>query len=122
MEKGTIFKVGDRVFDCSYGWGKISKLFHSNYPIYVRFEIGKAVSYTFDGRVEEYGKPTLSFTEYTLEGFSQERPSKFKEGDECVFMYETGYFEQTRYYKGAEDECVNLLTMEEFKEFINQNY
>ena len=76
MEK-QIFKVGDRVFDYAYGWGKIIDITEDVwYPIEVMFdgEIDN-VLYTEEGkrRLEE-NAPVLSFTEYTLQGFSQEKP------------------------------------------------
>ena len=78
MEK-QIFKVGDRVFDYAYGWGKVTGI-----------EGCKALKVTFE-HIDDFGKNirllyneqgkeilskniTLSFTEYTLQGFSQERP------------------------------------------------
>ena len=83
MEK-QIFKVGDRVFDYAYGWGKVTGI-----------EGCKALKVTFE-HIDDFGKNirllyneqgkeilskniTLSFTEYTLQGFSQERLVNYEE-------------------------------------------
>lgn len=81
MEK-QIFKVGDKVFDYSFGWGKVVDVTEEIwYPVEVMFEgeISK-VMYTKEGkRSLEENEPVLSFTEYTLQGFSQERPVNYKD-------------------------------------------
>lgn len=78
----TIFKKGDRVFCIMYGWGTIIEIEEGLYPIVVQFDCNVINTYTKDGSVTESGKPSLSFTEYTLEGFSQERPEELpKKGD-----------------------------------------
>jgi hypothetical protein len=77
----TIFKKGDRVFCIISGWGIIVEINEGEYPISVEFN---NVHYTYseDGRVNQYAPPTLSFSEYTLEGFTQERPEELpKKGD-----------------------------------------
>ena len=65
----TIFKVGDRVFHIQYGWGVIDE------------EYSELLVVVFDGRAKRneklsftnFNNKLLSFTEYTLDGFSQER-------------------------------------------------
>ncbi len=78
METKTIFKEGDMVFDIQYGWGKITGIsYGGTYPIKVIFGSTILSSYTEDGRfASQFSVPTLSFTEYTLNGFSQERPKE----------------------------------------------
>jgi hypothetical protein len=72
----TIFKEGDKVFDIQYGWGIVKRIdFDANYPIFCRFDNDKQC-YSIDGKIISGAIPTLSFTEYTLEGFSQEREPK----------------------------------------------
>ena len=81
-----MFKVGDRVFNYQYGWGTVDE--HLTKYILVVFDNCKGVSIPFT----KYGKetsrserPTLSFTEYTLEGFSQERPIELPQvGELCL--------------------------------------
>jgi hypothetical protein len=73
----TIFKEGDRVFHYHYGWGTIRSISNDDrarYPVPVNFDTSDATWFTCDGRELDCEKPSLSFTEYTLEGFSQERP------------------------------------------------
>ena len=70
-----MFKVGDKVFNYQYGWGTINE--ELTKYILVVFDNCKSVSIPFakDGKeTSRSERPTLSFTEYTLSGFSQERP------------------------------------------------
>jgi len=92
MEK-EIFKVGDKVFHYGFGWGKIDFIDDepNDYPIIVVFNPGKeetfALTFTLDGKFDLTDiNPTLSLTEYTLEGFSQERPIEFPEVGEEVMV------------------------------------
>lgn len=86
-----IFKVGDRVFCYNFGgWGTVIKKNESNYaPFRIRcsFPIGDA-SFTHDGRFYKDSPPILSFTEYTLEGFSQERPEELPSRGDIVWIKE----------------------------------
>ena len=88
--KETVFKVGDKVFHFQYGWGEVTKIDEEGtFPILVFFtnNDGNEVtaSFTLDGRYFENSIQTLSFTEYTLQGFSQERPIKLPEvGELCL--------------------------------------
>jgi len=74
-----IFKVGDKVFHFKYGWGTVKKV---NGIISVIFTHGIV---TFIEGI------LLSFTEYTLQGFTQERPVELpKVGELCVVRDEEG--------------------------------
>ena len=74
--KKQIFKIGDRVFHIQYGWGVISEL--SINDILVDFQNRMSAWVSSDGNL-------LSFTEYTLQGFSQERPIMLPEvGELCL--------------------------------------
>lgn len=81
----TIFKKGDRVFDIRFGWGKVVyKDKEILFPIGVQFDDDddsqEIVFYTNDGKNMPSDKlPLLSFTEYTLQGFSQERSIDYDE-------------------------------------------
>jgi len=85
------FKVGDRVFSIHYGWGEVIKKIYNDdeHDFDVAFKTkGKLaqVAYTKDGREYDFEQPTLSFTEYTLQGFTQERPIVLPEvGELCLF-------------------------------------
>lgn len=71
-----VFKVGDKVYHIQYGWGVISKL--SINDILVDFQNKISAWVSSDGNL-------LSFTEYTLKGFSQERPIELPEvGELCL--------------------------------------
>jgi hypothetical protein len=99
----TIFKDGDRVYSCAFGWGIVK---HTDYmemdgfPICVDFEGGwEDELFTIDGRVNPIAPKNLSFTEYTLEGFSQERPEELPNKGDVVWVrnefpseWEIGYF------------------------------
>ena len=78
-----IFRVGDRVFDIIFGWGKVTEVYYfqnRNYPVSVQFE-NSIIKYTYDGKwntADSYSR--LSFTEYGLDDkFSQERPIDYTE-------------------------------------------
>ena len=85
-----IFKKGDKVYDAAYGWGEVRSVDNNDtaYPLKVIFK-ENAEGYTSDGSISLDFNPSLSFTEYTLEGFSQERPLPFKIGD-VVYLSDKG--------------------------------
>lgn len=66
-----IFKIGDQVYHCMLGWGTVIDI---SVFINVKFEAGSFNFYDEGKYYESDIQPTLSFTEYTLDGFSQERP------------------------------------------------
>jgi hypothetical protein len=71
----NIFKSNDRVYHYKYGWGTI-------------IDMGKNV--VFDERLnlimEVYSQRNfLSFTRYSIEGFSQERPEELPEKGDIVW-------------------------------------
>jgi hypothetical protein len=80
-----IFKKGDKVFGGpNVKWGEVlDNKDDDEYPLKVMFKC-RTEHYTCEGKLFESDEsPTLSFTEYTLEGFSQVRPKEplpFKEG------------------------------------------
>ncbi|MFJ1490530.1 hypothetical protein [Capnocytophaga canis] len=82
MEK-QIFKAGDRVFDIRYGWGEVKEDDYTQpyHKLKIVFDENKNDYhlYTEEGSNEIAGVPTLSFTEYTLDGFSQERPIDYND-------------------------------------------
>jgi hypothetical protein len=94
--KETVFKVGDRVYCLLFGWGTIIIIddydddYVANFPIDVAFVNSDGddmvKSYTPDGRYFLDSQPTLSFTEYTLNGFSQERPMDLPEVGEEIMV------------------------------------
>lgn len=82
MEK-QVFQIGDRVFDIRYGWGKVTICADTIlYPIGVQFDEDdsqEVILYTEDGKGHlGDNKPVLSFTEYTLKGFSHKRFFDYK--------------------------------------------
>ena len=82
----TIFKVGDRVFDIRFGWGTVKHIEedeNSYFPISVLFDNDKFQNnklYEVEHNDKTYTN-LLSFTEYTLQGFSQRRPIDY---EECI--------------------------------------
>jgi hypothetical protein len=87
--KKEIFKVGDSVYCALFGWGIVSKIDeHKIYPVCVDFKNKLNVCYTFDGRYYENSKRTLSFSEYILENFSQERPIELPKIGEDILVYD----------------------------------
>lgn len=81
MKTETVFKKGQKVFDHHFGWGEVEDILgEEDFPIRVCFE-EEQESYTNAGRLYGEYRPTLSFTEYTLEGFSQEPTIDY---NECI--------------------------------------
>ena len=99
-----IFKINDRVYHYKYGWGTIEGIFSGR--VIAEFDKTKGLIRELDG-----DKKLLSFTEYTIENFSQERPEELpKKGDivwtrnEYPSEWEIGYFfkkEGNTYYTSA---------------------
>jgi len=70
-----MFKVGDKVFHYKQGWGIVTD--------YTQFLM--RVEFTKSAQFLEKDDKLLSFTEYTLQGFSQERPIILPEvGELCL--------------------------------------
>jgi hypothetical protein len=73
------FKEGDNVFHAAYGWGKVMSIDEEDKlecPVEVEFYNWGCETFTDDGRTMPGYPMVLSFTEYTLEGFSLERPEE----------------------------------------------
>lgn len=127
--KKQIFKVGDKVYDVRYGWGEVTHAdWREDYPIRVKFKDDSVSSYTHDGVWhKKINKPVLSFTEYTLQGFSQERPKpQPKVGEMCVF-WDNNDTDNRRvvsklerinksYYDETDIPWDNCITLDEFYE------
>lgn len=86
MEK-TVFKKGDKVFHIGYGWGEVIEIRNvDSFPVVVNFN-NEYIRFSNKGtEFFEDKMPLLSFTEYTLQGFSQERPMEFPEAGEEVMV------------------------------------
>ena len=90
------FIKGDKVFDYAYGWGEVYEIGNGG-TISVRFTPCLRW-YSENGCLGNQGsKPTLSLTEYTLNGFSQERPEPHIEENTLVYYncsgkWMIGYF------------------------------
>lgn len=75
----NIFKSNDRVFHISFGWGTVSDFILP--CLIVDFDSSGTISL-----MKEDVKDLLSFTEYTLEGFSQERPEELPKKGQIVWV------------------------------------
>ena len=72
----SIFKKGDSLYHIEHGWGQVTEI--DDYNLLVIFE--KASNYTCS-----VSNNILSFREYTLQGFSQERPIELPNfGEMCL--------------------------------------
>lgn len=81
----NIFKAGDKVFDYTYGWGVVDETNDINAR--VKFDRSGNNTVLYWGIFLK----TLSFTEYTLEGFSQERPEPLPKPGDIVWVRNTNY-------------------------------
>lgn len=72
----VIWEVGQRVFSAKNGWGVIEEINSDYFPIIVKFDNDSyqgEESYMSDGKEYKVDKyPTLSFTNYILDKFSQD--------------------------------------------------
>lgn len=71
------FKKGDQVFHSAYGWGKVmgtNNDYNPELPVEVEFLNWDCELFTEDGRTAPGMPLVLSFTEYSYQGFSLERP------------------------------------------------
>jgi hypothetical protein len=74
-----IFKVGDRVFHIQNGWGTVGYSPKDDYYL-VNFDKNSTTFW-----YTKFNNKILSFTEYTLEGFSQERPEELPKKGQIVW-------------------------------------
>ena len=81
MEK-EIFREGDKVFDVRHGWGEVIAVYNDRY-VSVKFKKECDIfscMYRFNGIFGKGDETSmLSFKEYTLQGFTQERPIDYTE-------------------------------------------
>lgn len=70
MEK-QIFKIGDKAYNHKYGWGKVTDVKYAKGRFLYNIE--------FIEVWDMFDDSSLSFTEYTLDGFSQERSINYEE-------------------------------------------
>jgi hypothetical protein len=81
----TIFKEGDRVYHIQYGWGEVTGTLDSGLGSLVKakFKFGnKTITFIMDGKL----KNLLSFQQYTLEGFSEQRPEELPKRGDVVWV------------------------------------
>ena len=82
VDEYKIFKEGDRVYVHSLGWGTITEI---GFYIVIKFDSIDDTRYIGGGLVH-----LISFTEYTLEGFSQDRPEELPNRGDVVWIKEMG--------------------------------
>ena len=82
MKKQT-FEKGDRVFHYLKGWGEIVHTYSDNWEEVDDNYTVCVVRFDSSEELEHFTKylatKTLSFTEYTLQGFTQEKPVNYEE-------------------------------------------
>ncbi len=62
-----MYEINDRVFHIQYGWGEVYDT-NKTGIFYVKFDNGNSCAFS------TLLQPLLSYTEYTLEGFTLEKP------------------------------------------------
>lgn len=78
MEAKTIFREKDKVYVASVGWGTVIDAGCSTPDGWVGIES--------NGRIFSIETYFVSFTKYTLEGFSQERPEELPDVGQVVWV------------------------------------
>lgn len=100
MDK-EIFRKGDKVYHYKYGWGEVIKeVFECD--VLVRYKTENLICGCFQSQVIErmLRFDLLSFTEYTLQGFSQKRPIELPEvGELCLVRDSKTAVWKTRNFK-----------------------
>lgn len=85
MSKQT-FKIGDEVFHSAYGWGMVTSITNEDCPVEVDFYNFGCEWFTEEGRTLPGFPLVLSFTEYSYEGFSLEKPEKMPTIGQIVWV------------------------------------
>jgi len=75
-----IFKIGDKVFHFAYGWGTIKDFVRDSIRVDF-YDVSNGIR-LFDGNSIKL----ISFTEYTLNGFSQQRPEELPKKGQIVWV------------------------------------
>lgn len=102
-------KVGDRVWSFANNWGTIKKIeLASDYPITVKFDNNITMSYTSDGRYNEYNvSPTLFWDEIKFD--IPEKPFDLEEELRKleVVKFQTGKYNYSLYWDNNFEEIDN---------------
>lgn len=122
--KKTIFKEKDRVFHIEYGWGEVKNINKTGaYPVVVCFDGGAEATFTTNGvEVPDVLQSLLSFTEYTLQGFSQDRPRENPDIYEYVMV---SHNEETwHYFKyyGYSDVNEGYVVLDDYNQLLTFKY
>lgn len=78
MEAKTIFKLKDKVYVTSFGWGTVIDAGCSTPDGWVGIET--------NGRIIHVDTYLVSFAKYTLDGFSQDRPEELPNVGDIVWV------------------------------------
>ena len=86
----TIFEKGDKVFDIRFGWGVVIFMYSFDWNKEDDSKLICVVEFKNEGEIhytKEIALKLLSFTEYTLEGFNQEKQINWDDyiGKWCIF-------------------------------------
>jgi hypothetical protein len=86
----NVFKKGDKVFHYLYKWGTVTNDYKINNSgdFYVEVKFDNSSQNYFQNLKDAF---LLSFTEYTLEGFSQERPEELPKKGQIVWGRDKDY-------------------------------
>ena len=86
----NVFKKGDKVFHYLYKWGTVTNDYKINNSgdFYVEVKFDNSSQNYFQNFKDAF---LLSFTEYTLEGFSQERPKELPKKGQIVWGRDKDY-------------------------------
>lgn len=129
-----MFKVGQRVWDINYGWGKITQIRGGGYPLVVDFEGGNN-TYTSEGKACSWSKGRSLFFEEIHIPESALTPPRWKaEAGEKVFIIDSlgcvsemtawpgisleGFFNVGNYFQTAEEARASKI----YKAFHENDY
>ena len=84
----NVFKITDRVYSFPFGWGYVEDVSDERNYVRILFDSGNSCDF------RDKGYETISFTEYKLEGFSQERPEELPKKGDIVWVRDIDYEEE----------------------------
>lgn len=103
-----MFKVGQKVWAFTYGWGEVENISPENcpdYPICVKFN-DETYCFTTDGRYTTDENRTVFFKEIPIPDDALIPPVEelvLRRGD--VILFNTGEFGYVSHYSGPDDSC-----------------
>ena len=90
-------KVGDRVWDCAYGWGVVTKIQEKmGYPIVVEFSDCLKDEYNYNGFIVMAKNQTLFWNEVKIEPPKKPKPQKIELKNDYIEIVRRGVTDDSK--------------------------